>query len=78
VNYRKIDDNVIQVYPHSFPDTFEFKFVKLEHDELSKNVFLLIKRTDSYEGWDLDLKIKINENTYHAGSSKYVYFLLPL
>ena len=75
INYRKIDDKIIQVYPHSFSDIFEFEFIKLDNND---NKLLLIKRTDINEGWGLDLKIKINEKTYYIGPSKYVYFILPI
>ena len=79
LNYRKIDNTVIQVYPHSFPYTFEFKFIKSEeNDDNIKDKLLLIERTDGHEGWDLDLKIKINEKTYHIGPSQSANFQLQL
>jgi hypothetical protein len=55
-NFQNINNFKICVYPNKFNDKFQFMFK-------SKNI--IVKRTDSSEGWNFDLKILIiNNNTF--------------
>ena len=68
-NFQSINNFKICVYPNKFHDKFTFIL------KPSKN--LLIKRTDSNDGWNFDLKILIiNNNTFednliNIGPSRY-------